>query len=94
MLEKTFYILLLSSFAFCHETGKPHEHTKPLPKIKPGGLLKPLPKTNICLKRECIAASHRLFEYMDDTVNPCDDFYQFACGGFQQKQVIPDANDR
>lgn len=27
---------------------------------------------------------------MDDTVDPCDDFYQFTCGKFLKKTNIPD----
>ena len=28
-------------------------------------------KNNVCLTKHCIAASHRIFQYMDESADPC-----------------------
>lgn len=37
----------------------------------------------------CLTASSVL-KNLDDSVDPCDDFYRFACGNFMKKTHIPD----
>jgi predicted metalloendopeptidase len=36
------------------------------------------------------AAAHMVLENMDRSVDPCHNFYEFACGGFEKRVVIPD----
>nr|CAH0110462.1 unnamed protein product [Daphnia galeata] len=43
----------------------------------------------VCWTKECILSAAALMESMDETVDPCQDFHQFACGGWQKKNVIP-----
>ena len=31
---------------------------------------------------------------MDTTADPCEDFYQFACGGYLEATVIPEDRSR
>jgi predicted metalloendopeptidase len=31
-----------------------------------------------------------MLEALDDTVDPCDDFFEFACGAWNKKNIIPD----
>lgn len=35
-------------------------------------------------------AASEVLKNMDRDVEPCDDFYKFACGGFLESTIIPD----
>jgi len=37
-----------------------------------------------------ICTAGKLLEAMDQNVEPCKDFFQFACGGWIEKNRIPD----
>lgn len=45
---------------------------------------------NICFSPGCIHTASKVLDNMDPNVEPCDDFYKFACGGFLKKTTIPD----
>ncbi|KAI4898593.1 hypothetical protein NFI96_033249 [Prochilodus magdalenae] len=43
-----------------------------------------------CLTSECIEAAGSILNKMDLSVQPCDDFYQYACGGWLRENPIPE----
>ena len=42
----------------------------------------------------CVQTAAAIIRNMDTSVNPCQDFYKFACGGFVKRTVIPDDRTR
>jgi len=44
----------------------------------------------VCDTEGCVLAAAEIIKNMDRGVDPCDDFYKFACGSFERKKVIPD----
>uniref|UniRef100_A0A3P8PAF9 Phosphate regulating endopeptidase homolog, X-linked n=1 Tax=Astatotilapia calliptera TaxID=8154 RepID=A0A3P8PAF9_ASTCA len=43
-----------------------------------------------CLTPECIEAAGSILSKMDQSVNPCEDFYAFSCGGWLKENPIPE----
>jgi membrane metallo-endopeptidase-like protein 1 len=48
------------------------------------------PGSKVCLTKGCVKAAADLIESMDETIDPCSDFYEFACGNFLKTTVIPE----
>ncbi|XP_028663199.2 membrane metallo-endopeptidase-like 1 isoform X2 [Erpetoichthys calabaricus] len=50
--------------------------------------------SNICTTPGCVTAAARLLQNMNPNVEPCQDFYQYACGGWLSRHVIPETSSR
>ncbi|NXO97350.1 NEP protein, partial [Certhia brachydactyla] len=48
----------------------------------------------ICKTPDCIKSAARILENMDPSARPCQDFYQYACGGWLKRNVIPETSSR
>jgi neprilysin len=49
-----------------------------------------VPASTVCLTKTCIDTASKLLAQIDESVDPCEDFYEFSCGNFLKEAVIPD----
>ena len=42
-----------------------------------------------CTTRECIKLAASVLSAIDESVDPCTDFYQFSCGNWVENAIIP-----
>lgn len=47
-------------------------------------------ETSICNSQGCVTAAANVLKFMDASVDPCNDFYDFACGKFIAETTLSD----
>ncbi|RWS29371.1 endothelin-converting enzyme 1-like protein [Leptotrombidium deliense] len=49
-----------------------------------------LSSDNVCISEQCVRAAAAIIDRIDVSVDPCSNFYDFACGQFLKKKTVPD----
>ncbi|CAK9297953.1 unnamed protein product [Gordionus sp. m RMFG-2023] len=49
---------------------------------------------NVCLTPQCVEIAASLLSSMDATLDPCDNFYEYACGKWDREHVIPEGESK
>lgn len=47
-----------------------------------------------CVTADCVKVASVMLRAMDTTADPCEDFYQYACGSWIKQNAIPAGNSR
>uniref|UniRef100_A0A673K1C9 Endothelin-converting enzyme 1 n=1 Tax=Sinocyclocheilus rhinocerous TaxID=307959 RepID=A0A673K1C9_9TELE len=48
----------------------------------------------MCLSEPCVSVASTVLGALDRSVDPCQDFYNFACGGWVRKNPLPEGKSR
>ncbi|PWN52520.1 zincin [Violaceomyces palustris] len=67
-----------------------HPPAAPVPTPAPGNPIKtPPPPEEVCTTKDCVLAASEILRGIDESIDPCDDFYSFATNGWLKEHPIP-----
>ncbi|XP_048879417.1 endothelin-converting enzyme 1 isoform X2 [Brienomyrus brachyistius] len=49
---------------------------------------------NLCLSEACVTVANTVLGALDTSVDPCQDFYSYACGGWMKNNPLPEGKSR
>ena len=78
-----FILCFLHPCLFCYESSS-RQRTGPSEQSVSSGA------GPACLTAECVQTAASLLGAMDRTADPCHDFFEFACGSWNKRHVIPE----
>ncbi|XP_071109862.1 neprilysin-like isoform X2 [Haliotis cracherodii] len=70
--------------------GRPSDSAQKGDQVQEPMIPPDLTMDDLCLTTDCVKASSRLINAMDASADPCEDFFQYACGNWNNINVIPD----
>ncbi|KAG0254746.1 hypothetical protein DFQ27_006644, partial [Actinomortierella ambigua] len=79
--------LLILKIAAAPQGSTPQSTTAPTGPAPTGS---PTNGNGLCTTPACVEAAQTILSNMNPKADPCVDFYQFACGGFDAREKIPD----
>ena len=58
-------------------------------RVKHNSLFPIITEKIVCESKGCLKAASSIIQAMDTTADPCNDFHQYACGGWLKETPIP-----